>query len=200
MDRNSKFLERFLHSPEIDIQKAENFLSNERLVANYLRLLKNLYKIICFSETHKSNLMWSHYTDSHKGYCIEYDCSKYPINTQETLYKIKYEKNKPDITKQIEDEDMEAFASALMTKAIDWEYEKEWRLITTIDDDDFIQDNNAITSIYLGVNCNKEIKKDIIQWAIENNKNAIQMKVNITKYELDEDYIVKDGMILYGQL
>lgn len=33
-------------------------------------------KIACFSEYKDSMLMWSHYANYHKGFCIEYDTSK----------------------------------------------------------------------------------------------------------------------------
>ena len=31
------------------------------------------YMVACFSETNTSSLMWGHYADSHKGFCLEYD-------------------------------------------------------------------------------------------------------------------------------
>lgn len=31
------------------------------------------YKIACLSESNSSSLMWGHYADSHKGFCLEYD-------------------------------------------------------------------------------------------------------------------------------
>lgn len=33
------------------------------------------YKISCLSESNSSSLMWGHYADSHKGFCLEYDIS-----------------------------------------------------------------------------------------------------------------------------
>ncbi|MGY5732340.1 DUF2971 domain-containing protein [Vibrio chemaguriensis] len=35
--------------------------------------MKQAFKVCCFSEDPKSILMWSHYADYHKGFCIAYD-------------------------------------------------------------------------------------------------------------------------------
>ena len=47
-----------------------------QLVSQYMRMLRclgSLRLVACFSETNVSSLMWGHYADSHKGYCLEYD-------------------------------------------------------------------------------------------------------------------------------
>jgi hypothetical protein len=35
--------------------------------------IKNNIKVICFSEEYDSMLMWSHYADYHKGFCLVYN-------------------------------------------------------------------------------------------------------------------------------
>ena len=42
-----------------------------------LKYIKETTKISCFSEDIKSPLMWAHYTDSHKGFALEYDFTSY---------------------------------------------------------------------------------------------------------------------------
>ena len=39
---------------------------------------KDKLKICCFSEVDDNILMWSHYADSHKGLCLEFDTKKIP--------------------------------------------------------------------------------------------------------------------------
>ena len=41
-----------------------------------LQDLKNLSYMVCFSETNADLLMWSHYAQQHKGFCVEYDLQK----------------------------------------------------------------------------------------------------------------------------
>ena len=40
--------------------------------------------ITCFSETHDNPLMWSHYTNKHKGFCVEYDIDMLIKNNPKT--------------------------------------------------------------------------------------------------------------------
>ena len=42
-------------------------------VVSVLRLWRKVTKLCCFSAINDSLLMWTHYADNHKGYCIEYD-------------------------------------------------------------------------------------------------------------------------------
>ena len=53
-------------------------------------ILKNI-RIACFSTTPLNMLMYSHYTDKHKGICIEYDFTNFDEKNT-TLLKIDYEK------------------------------------------------------------------------------------------------------------
>lgn len=41
-----------------------------------LQDLGNLSYMACFSETNADLLMWSHYAQQHKGFCVEYDIQK----------------------------------------------------------------------------------------------------------------------------
>jgi hypothetical protein len=42
-------------------------------------LKENIY-VTCFSETYESIVMWSHYANDHKGFCIEYDFKELGVN------------------------------------------------------------------------------------------------------------------------
>lgn len=41
---------------------------------------EGFYNIACFSETNSSTLMWAHYSDSNKGFCIEYDIKSFLVD------------------------------------------------------------------------------------------------------------------------
>lgn len=47
-----------------------------------------MYHIACFSETNLDNLMWSHYANSHTGFCIEYDIKSVIHNCSEACQNI----------------------------------------------------------------------------------------------------------------
>lgn len=121
------------------------------LAVNELDELKDIAFIKCFSENKNDLLMWSHYGDSYKGMCVEYDFSKlsddilfhlfpvmysnkrYPITTLSNavndLYEVKKankEKYYPDLYESLMD-----IMSMFLKKPECWQYEAEWRIIAT---------------------------------------------------------------------
>ena len=72
-------------------------------------------------------LMWSHYSNSHKGFCIKLLDDKrdrFIARAQEVSYSEDY-----PIVNPIIDDDLTRMKKSLLTKAKHWEYEKEWRVI-----------------------------------------------------------------------
>jgi len=50
---------------------------------------------ICSFTTQKDNLLfWSHYADSHKGFCVEFDATKKPISV---AFKVQYKNKFPEV-------------------------------------------------------------------------------------------------------
>ncbi|EKO3961196.1 DUF2971 domain-containing protein [Vibrio fluvialis] len=89
------------------------------------------YLFYCLTDNPTNNLMWSHYANSHNGFCIEWD------GKQLKPEKVKYEKRLPslDVLELIEStlglrskEELGIQAwKALKVKLIEWEYEQEFR-------------------------------------------------------------------------
>ena len=72
-------------------------------------------------------LMWSHYADSHKGFCIKLlDDENEPFIA--STFPISYSDDYP-IVNPIKDDVTLRMKKSLLTKAKHWEYEKEWRII-----------------------------------------------------------------------
>ena len=77
------------------------------------------------SEKNDDLLMWSHYSQEHKGFCLEFDAS-----VEDTLFwsamKVTYTNEYPevDITRLTQPEE---FRKLLLTKATCWKYEEERR-------------------------------------------------------------------------
>ncbi len=84
--------------------------------------------IYSMSELSDNHLLWSHYADSHRGICIEYeinpDAYSYlgPVRYSDTHEATKFE----EIFKRPE----EAIRKYYFDKAMAWQYEREWRLLT----------------------------------------------------------------------
>jgi hypothetical protein len=80
--------------------------------------------------------MWSFYSDGGRGLVIEFDSNDPWFNAKKAsddsfrhLHKVKYvEDREPDYLLTTKDEDL------LYTKATEWEFEKEWRIIRNFND------------------------------------------------------------------
>ncbi|WP_165595557.1 DUF2971 domain-containing protein [Methylovorus sp. MM2] len=127
-------------------------LSDKNIRKSFITLRTELAKsfgIICMSEKMSNPLLWSHYTDKHKGLCLAFDFSKSP---QDLLLPVNYldqripmDKNKLRhfLTKASIPETMEK----LLAKFSDWRYEKEVRFYASLTEKDPITGH-----YYLGFN------------------------------------------------
>lgn len=106
-------------------------------IEQILGRLRDMYHICCFSECNDSMLMWSHYANKHKGFCIEYAVNPEPKDlVSQYLYPVLYTPRLYDNTAKVfsrwekdpnsYNEFQNYFA---LIKFSDWSYEKEWRLI-----------------------------------------------------------------------
>ncbi|WP_413165965.1 DUF2971 domain-containing protein [Aeromonas salmonicida] len=90
------------------------------------------YAFYCVSSNPTSNLMWSHYANSHKGFCIEFKSKFMPA--EKVIYQDEIPKlNIIDIflssLKLINGEEVGIHIwQSLRTKLIEWDYESEYRL------------------------------------------------------------------------
>ncbi len=151
---------------DLDIKKISSRLSQSISKA----------RICCFCETKKNQLMWAHYTDEHKGFCIGFNVNDLLSNGNNIttgILPVKYTSIAPyeQIAKDLEllrgnilnSELSEAFLrSALATKYTGWKYEKEVRLISTkIKVLDFLP--KSINSITFGLRMKDKDKQTLKQ-------------------------------------
>ena len=102
----------------------------ESFDAAYTTHAQHTFTIACLSETKSSVLMWSHYADDHKGFCIRYSGPEiyHSEEVDKHLFPVKYLARK--------DSQIPISALALdypglysvLCKTRDWRYEKEWRI------------------------------------------------------------------------
>lgn len=160
---------------------------------------KTIYDIAqnCFSEmricsftTDKNNLLfWSHYADSHRGFCIEFDATKFPISY---AYKVQYTDQYPEIIYPTP-LDARALRPALI-KSKHWEYENEFRTIfqpelrePKNDGESLILNGNEIKNVYLGA-CISDKNRDLLLEIISKGSFKPQIwsaKLAKTSFSLD---------------
>ena len=115
--------------------------------------LKNI-GVCCFSEVIDDPLMWAHYTNQYHGFALGFQGSNFTVQmskddfSKHTLTKVIYPEQPPQIKMNY------PFAQhyLLSTKFKRWAYEKEWRLIATIDSDirKVYFDLDSVIGIYIG--------------------------------------------------
>lgn len=95
------------------------------------------FKLCSFSERVDSTLMWAHYADFHKGFCIEYDFSQLDAISaiKRQIYPVIYSDKLYDATDYYQNHggdrpvNIHYLTLAALSKAKDWQYEQEWRLV-----------------------------------------------------------------------
>jgi DUF2971 family protein len=134
----------------ISIEEAYIFVKkiteSEELKENYIKQKSELFQklvlqsfgICSFSEVPDNILMWSHYSDSHKGLCAIFNRS--PDNNLAYARPIEYPEDDefPYINYWLgpnpNSSQLDEIIKIIVTKSKHWNYEKEWRLVDRPDD------------------------------------------------------------------
>ncbi|MBA2871039.1 hypothetical protein HNQ85_001309 [Anoxybacillus calidus] len=141
--------------------------------------------VTCFSDNFNSNMpMWAHYSNNHKGFCVEYNIINpnliFPVlygekryatasiitNLVSELTKLENQDKRADLNK------INHYFTVLylsnMVKHRSWEYEKEYRILypeyTQVPYGKLIDNSELgieISAIYLGINCNEDNKRKL---------------------------------------
>lgn len=144
--------------------------------------------IYSLSKTPVDELLWSHYANSHKGFCIEYDLDILLNNGMENLvlsFPVIYSKKPPsigcwEIIRSDQNNTIKKFA---FYKSKRWEYEQEHRLVTTKMGSNFYN-CKALKSIYFGLRISDTHKSDIITLLKERGVDFYQIKLEKNSYSL----------------
>ncbi|MBT9392852.1 DUF2971 domain-containing protein [Hymenobacter sp. NST-14] len=141
---------------------------NNKLITRFRNNLSTI-GICCFSTVKDSILLWSHYANSHKGFCLEFS---FPTSDPNGIHPLPvcYSDSFQKLSFQAERDD--SIFNMIYTKSREWSYEKEWRVLKTgllKNSDRKINFNQIfLKSIYLGIKCENE--------TIEKIKNICKAK------------------------
>lgn len=129
--------------------------------------------VYCLCKKNTNRLMWGHYADHFKGFCIEYTFNDCKSNE---LVEVKYPKDNRFPTGDWPDDQHKYIKRVARYKARNWKYEKEYRLIFDEGNRSYdISGKAQITSIIFGSRCEpndqetieKLIEDDVRRWKIE---------------------------------
>ena len=171
----------------------------------YVKHVDGLH-ILSMTNTFKNKLIWSHYTQSHKGICLTVKVPKrfvYPLcytsarvyedsDVDEIIRKSKIY-SKRNLVKDYSELNRNKKIALIKDKK--WAYEKEYRLVfDKSDESELIFENGnwylpvKITNIYLGVNFDKnvsDIKNQILNICKKKDVSVKQMLMSNTQYAIE---------------
>jgi hypothetical protein len=144
--------------------------------------------MVCFSEVPDDVLMWSHYADCHRGICIRFDTSKWPIRDRPMLFKVKYQPERPCVAPIGSEARFAGIIKAVACKADFWEREKEWRLVEwamASHKRPFSPD--IIDGVILGCRINGDDEARVRQWAGSSPfaRRILRAEINAHDFRLD---------------
>lgn len=127
-------------------------------------ILHKFSRVACFSEKKDSVLMWSHYTDQHKGFVLGYDLStEFNKDALDYLYPVIYSNKRYDASEAMRylvgemikmqnnvNGDQLFYLAGALYKSKDWAYEKEWRLISYGNKEELVEIKLRPSCIYYG--------------------------------------------------
>jgi hypothetical protein len=140
--------------------------------------------VACFSEKVDDVLMWSHYSDGHRGFCLEYDTRFLPFSK---AVPVEYSEAYPTINPTQDINNL--LIQLATTKSIGWEYEKEWRIFYEMGNKEFGVAVDALTGIYLGCEM-PYVHKEVIALVLRDAPTKLyEARISETNFEIEFEQV-----------
>jgi len=141
--------------------------------------------ILCMSEINNDILMWSHYSDGHRGICLQFD--KKQLQKYFYIEKVQYRSLYPTFKEFLDLVDTNQLHKLLMFKSEHWEYECEWRAIHNIHRNEARLLRLApgiLTGVILGCQMSDRYRALIGEWvkSMGNTLHLYEAKRNLSSY------------------
>lgn len=177
------------------VKEANDDINKHRLglEENLIKIADEFYRVCSFSEIMDSKLMWSHYADQHKGFCIGYNFKEIDDDLRELMVPIIYCDNLLDSTKSIfGTTNNSLIMNGISRKSVDWNYEREWRILITPKNKEKCQPQKVPVpkTVYLGSRISQENKMKIVEIAKSKHIDVYQMKMRTDEFKLYSEKII----------
>lgn len=169
--------------------------SRESYLMDVAAKIKRSFKLCSFSERVDSTLMWAHYADNHRGFCIEYGLEGLTpdILTNRFMYPVLYTDELFDVTEHVmRGVEHPSFNNlhwnmAGLRKASDWSYEREWRLLFAngVIDEGRDWRMPAPKTVYLGSHISHADQQTILDICESIGVPIQKMRHSRTRYQMD---------------
>jgi len=115
----------------------------------FARELAEHFGILSLASRSDNSPLWSHYTNVHRGFCLEFDASKEPFTA---AHEVRYTRRRPPFDLSLDSAAYRANAeNFVLTKHIDWQYEGEWRVIIPWGGASYPLPPEALTGVIFGL-------------------------------------------------
>ena len=163
-----------------------------RAVDEEMRRAFSQIGVCCFSSIKDSVLMWGHYANGHRGFCLEFrsDCELFEKATP-----VQYTSDVPRValSDALDGRGLDLFRQVVATKHTQWKYEQEWRVIHLQANSPFYYEPEDLVAIYLGSEI-REDDADLVAAALEGRPTSIyHYTKSDTQFALNEPGLLKDG-------
>lgn len=115
---------------EMKLGRHKHLTYREEQVKIFQSVLSNAVKklgMLCLSEVNNDILMWSHYSDGHRGICLQFD--KKQLQNQFHVESVQYHSRYTSFKTFLDLIQTSELDRLLKRKSRDWKYEREWRVI-----------------------------------------------------------------------
>jgi len=156
--------------------------------------------VTCFSETNDNLLMWSHYANRGRGFCLEFDTKFTPF---EKIRQVEYSSEFPeiDLTESLLENNYDELLRLYCTKSEHWSYEREWRGIHKEADKAFTYETACLTSVYFGTEVSADVL-EIVCLVLQGQNSSVRFyrgRRNSAKFLVDfEEFTYKSHLASKG--
>lgn len=179
-ERKLKIVKQMFPNDNINYlkEKYDNDLNDREFFMDYSdymkKLIKDYFGICCFSNTYKEILLWTHYSDSHRGMCLIFDKEKLNKSLTNNDGKIdgnntNYSLNVPRIKVELHENGFPFINGydQLIFKYENFRYENEFRYIKFFEprfseERNIKIDNSALAGIIFGESMPNDNKRTIV--------------------------------------
>ena len=135
----------------------------------------NKLGVVSYSAEEYNSLLWSHYSNNHKGMCLVFEIKE---EQKAELFKVSYENEIPKLDFK-EDEDLKEI---LITKSTVWRYENEYRQIFRGSEKHYIYPGELVEIIFGCQTTSKDI--EVIFKIIE---STYESQMTVSKMFIQQD-------------
>lgn len=212
-EKQEDFYKKYHYSLEEFFNDSQNqndiYERGKENIQNHISfLLSRAWGVVSLTENKKDILMWSHYGNSHKGFCLQFS-TKHMVEMKEKqqqnktqvmkTVRISYDSSYHTIKEFLElDKKVNEFhQKVLLRKSPHWNYEKEWRTIYFNADwnnnEDWLECKDRyitfppemLTGVIFGCEMKKE-DREAIKHLVKSNPKLAHVRFHEAKKKLNE--------------